>query len=90
MGQFIKCMGVFPVGSLVELKSGRLGMVLRANKRYPLRPMIKVFYNLRGEHFIEAKDIDLGRSYETDEIERGRRAENLNIDLPRFFDDFLV
>jgi putative nucleotidyltransferase with HDIG domain len=90
VGQFIKCMGVFPVGSLVELKSGRLGMVLRANKRYPLRPMIKVFYNLRGEHFIEAKDIDLGRSYETDEIERGRRAENLNIDLPRFFDDFLV
>lgn len=90
VGQFIKCMGVFPVGSLVELKSGRIGMVLRANKRYPLRPLVKVFYSLRGEHFIEARDIDLGRSYETDEIERGRRAENLNIDLPKFFDDFLV
>ena len=90
VGQFIKCMGVFPVGSLVELKSGRIGMVLRANKRYLLRPLVKVFYSLRGEHFIEARDIDLGRSYETDEIERGRRAENLNIDLPKFFDDFLV
>ncbi len=89
VGQFIKCLGVYPVGTLVALSSGKLGVVTRVNRNSPLRPKVKVFYNWRQNHYIEPKDVDLGRSYVTDEIERSVKAESLGIDLPKFFDEFL-
>lgn len=90
VGKFIKCIGVYPVGTLVELKSGRLGMVIRKNLQNPLRPLIKVFYNWRQKHFIESREVDLGRTFEEDEIERTVRAESLSIDIPRYFEEFML
>ncbi|GAB7022081.1 HD-GYP domain-containing protein [Salidesulfovibrio brasiliensis] len=39
---FIKCLGIFPSGSLVRLDSGNLGVVLESNPQRPLLPKIKV------------------------------------------------
>lgn len=90
VSQFIKCLGVYPVGSLVELKSGKLGIVIKSNQQAPLRPMVKVFYNLRHRHFIETKDLDLARISLNDEIERTVTQDSLDIDIPRFFEEFLL
>jgi putative nucleotidyltransferase with HDIG domain len=90
VGQFIKCLGVYPVGSLVALASGKLGLVLRVNRDFPLRPLVKVFYNWRHKHFIEPKEIDLRRGHIADEIERSVRPESLDFDVQRFFDEFLL
>lgn len=38
--QFIQCMGIYPVGSLVELSDGRVGVVITVNRRRRLRPRI--------------------------------------------------
>lgn len=40
---FIKHIGVFPVGNMVELTSGRLALVAAQNKTYPLKPLVVVF-----------------------------------------------
>ncbi len=89
VGQFIKCLGVFPVGTLVALSNGKLGIVTRVNREFPLRPKVKIFYNWRQNHFLEPKDVDLARSYVSDEIERSVKAETLGIDLPKFLNEFL-
>lgn len=40
---FIKHIGVFPVGNMVELTSGHLGLVASLNKSDPLRPVVVLF-----------------------------------------------
>lgn len=41
---FIRSLGIYPPGSLVELSNGMQGMVVSANLRDPLRPGIKVYH----------------------------------------------
>ena len=40
---FIKHIGVFPVGSMVELTSGRFALVAGHNKSEPLKPPVIIF-----------------------------------------------
>ena len=43
---FIQCMGVYPIGSLVELSSNRLAIVEQRNTSDPIRPKVRAFYNV--------------------------------------------
>lgn len=38
--QFIQCMGIFPIGSIVELSTGNIGVVITANRQRRLRPRV--------------------------------------------------
>ena len=38
--EFIKCMGVFPIGSLVELSTGAVGVVITVNRARRLKPKV--------------------------------------------------
>ena len=40
---FIKHIGVFPVGNMVELTSGKLALVAEQNKKLPLQPTVIIF-----------------------------------------------
>ena len=40
---FIKCLGVYPPGSLVKLSNGITGMVLSVNPRDPLHPSLMIY-----------------------------------------------
>jgi len=85
--QFIKCFGVYPVGTLVELKSGKLAMVVKDNPKDPLLPEVKVFYHLRNKFYIPTKTINLAGANIDDAIERSIRPESLDINLPAFFSE---
>lgn len=38
--EFIKCMGIFPIGSLVELSTGTIGVVVTINRARRLKPKV--------------------------------------------------
>jgi putative nucleotidyltransferase with HDIG domain len=65
---FIKSIGIYPVGSLVKLKSGRLGMVLEQNTGKLLTPKVKVFFSTRPMAPINIEQIDLSATRCKDRI----------------------
>lgn len=85
VNKFIKCIGVHPVGTLVKLKSQKLGVVAKSNFEQPLKPVVKTFYSAKHHHYTEVKDIDLGSTKVDDELESAIKPEDFNIDLIRFF-----
>ena len=40
--QFIQCMGIYPIGSIVELNNGSVGVVITVNRERRLRPKVAV------------------------------------------------
>ncbi len=57
--QLIKLLGVYPVGSAVELSNGERGIVIELNKEHPLKPIIKVCYDAGKTPMSEELIIDL-------------------------------
>jgi HD-GYP domain-containing protein (c-di-GMP phosphodiesterase class II) len=86
--QFIQCMSVHPVGSLVKLTNERLAIVIKANKVKPLHPLVATFYHLKSNHFAETKIVDLSKSNES--IETSVRPEEFGVSLPKFFKKIFV
>jgi hypothetical protein len=52
-------LGIYPVGSLVQLSSGRLGVVVDQTNKSLTTPMVKVFFNVKTNMRITPKVIDL-------------------------------
>lgn len=65
---FVKTVGIYPVGSLVQMASGRLGVVMDQCERSLLTPKVKVFYSLRSQLRIAPEVIDLARPGTHDRI----------------------
>ncbi len=63
--QFIQCVGIYPVGTVVRLESGRLAVVLEAGESNMLHPVVRVVYDSRKRQFITPRDIDLARESDT-------------------------
>ena len=56
---FVKSLGIYPIGSLVKLNSGRLGIVIDQTEKSLLTPRIKVFYSTKASSRIKPEIIDL-------------------------------
>ena len=61
---FVKSLGIYPVGSLVRLESGKLGVVTEQGENSLLKPRVKVFFSTRSQAYIKPETIDLARSAE--------------------------
>jgi HD-GYP domain-containing protein (c-di-GMP phosphodiesterase class II) len=59
--QFIQCVGVFPVGSVVELNSGEVGLVITQNLVRRLKPRVMVVLDTKGNPMRPHKILDLDR-----------------------------
>ncbi|GDY26874.1 HD-GYP domain-containing protein [Agarivorans sp. Toyoura001] len=81
--KFIRCMGVYPVGTLVKLKSKKLGVVVERNELKPLQPIIKLVFNAATNTHTEVKLIDLSK-YSHEEIEGAVSPRDYGISLDRF------
>ena len=57
--QFIQCIGVFPVGSVVELNSGEIAIVIAQNMVRRMQPRIMVVKDANGNPLIPYKMLDL-------------------------------
>lgn len=65
---FVKTIGIYPVGSLVRLASGRLAVVTEQGSRSLVTPKVKVFYSTRSNLRIPSEVVDLGAASCSDRI----------------------
>jgi HD-GYP domain-containing protein (c-di-GMP phosphodiesterase class II) len=57
--QFLQCIGVYPTGSLVEMSSGEVGMIMSQNKNQRLKPKIMMLLDENKKPFDVNKIVDL-------------------------------
>jgi len=65
---FVKSVGIYPTGSLVKLKSGRLGVVVEQGGKSLLSPVVRVFFSTKSNEPITPQLLDLGDGSTTDQI----------------------
>ncbi|HET6788173.1 MAG TPA: HD-GYP domain-containing protein, partial [Aquabacterium sp.] len=56
---FVKSVGIYPTGSLVKLRSGRLGVVVEQGQGSLLAPQVKVFYSTLSQESVPPELLDL-------------------------------
>ncbi|ERK11741.1 HDIG domain protein [Pantoea sp. AS-PWVM4] len=83
---FVRSIGIYPVGSLVRLASGRVALVVQAGEQSLLKPKVHVFWSLHAQREIKPEELDLGDSFCTDSI-TGAEDSSMwhNIDLNRIW-----
>jgi len=75
---FVKSIGIYPTGSLVKLKSGRLAVVLEQNPTTLTKPRVKIFFSTKAGLPLEPQVVDLASSGTVDQIESRENPENWN------------
>ncbi len=65
---FVKSVGIYPIGSMVKLKSGRLAVVIDQSPKSLLTPVLKVFFSTKSNSRISVEVLDLSKPYARDSI----------------------
>ncbi len=65
---FVKSIGIYPIGSMVKLKSGRLAVVIDQSPESLLTPMVKVFFSTKSKTRIPIEVLDLSKPSVQDSI----------------------
>jgi len=65
---FVKSLGIYPIGSLVRMQSGRLAVVCEQNPESLVAPRVKVFFSTRSQLHIPPELIDLANPAHSDRI----------------------
>lgn len=84
---FVKSVGIYPVGALVRLKSGRIGMVIGENVEDPTRPPVLAMAgaNSPGEDRIDMRDDEIVGMESADSVAPGEDWESRRAGLIRRF-----
>jgi HD-GYP domain-containing protein (c-di-GMP phosphodiesterase class II) len=85
--EFMRCVGIYPVGTLVLLESGRLGVVVEPHETSLLMPKVNVFYSTKSQTYIKPETVDLARGLGfggCDKILRHESPEKWQVDPLRF------
>ena len=77
--QFIQCIGTYPVGALVELHSGEIGIVIAHNPTMKLFPRVMVVLDMRRNPLKPAKIIEKAG------IKRTLQKGSVEIDTSEYF-----
>jgi HD-GYP domain-containing protein (c-di-GMP phosphodiesterase class II) len=59
---FVKSLGIYPTGSLVRLRSGKLAVVVKQHAKDLTVPTVKVFFSTKSNMPISVSEIDLSRT----------------------------
>ena len=73
---FVKSLGIYPIGSLVRLSSGRLGIVIEQGTKSLLTPQVKVFFSTKANARIRPEILDLARPGCAEKIAAREDPEN--------------
>ncbi|MCD2519358.1 HD-GYP domain-containing protein [Massilia sp. G4R7] len=61
--EFMRCVGIYPVGTLVLLESGRLGVVIEPHETSLLTPKVNVFFSTKNQAYIKPQTLDLSKPF---------------------------
>jgi len=75
---FVKSIGIYPTGSLVRMRSGRLAVVLEQSPSSLTKPRVKIFFSTKAGLPLEPQVLDLASTHVTDNIEARENPENWN------------
>lgn len=86
MQAFIRTIGIYPVGSVVELQTGHIGLVVKLSESHRLKPVVMLIMNRDKEYYPRRKLINLSSSIwdkknGKPEIKRILDAKEFNIDI---------
>ncbi|MDT0595083.1 HD-GYP domain-containing protein [Glaciecola petra] len=81
--KFIRCLGIYPVGSLVALSNNRIALVTQSNSKKPNSPEVKVFYSITGKHYLPAQTINLSTQHNSLKISKPVLAKEFDLSLDR-------
>ena len=77
--QFIQCIGIYPVGGMVELHSGEIGIVIARNEMTRLFPRVMVILDFHGKPLKPTKIIEKAG------IKRTLAKGSVDVDLSEYF-----
>lgn len=65
---FVKSIGIYPVGSIVRLCSGNIGVIIEQNPGSLLMPKVKIFFSTTTNAYITPTIIDMSRTTPAEKI----------------------
>ncbi|MGZ4989862.1 MAG: HD-GYP domain-containing protein [Methylobacter sp.] len=84
---FIRTVGIYPVGTLVMLESGKIGIVIEQCETDMTRPLVRTIFDAKKNYFITPNDIDLAKPLGDgggDRIVNYESPDKWNIDPSKF------
>lgn len=82
--QFIRCIGIYPVGTLVRLESGYLAVVVEQHHEDLLHPKVRAVFNSQSRVFMPPHDFDLSKPGCQDRIASFEVPSRWGIDTGRY------
>jgi HD-GYP domain-containing protein (c-di-GMP phosphodiesterase class II) len=85
--EFMRCVGIYPVGTMVMLESGRLGVVVEPHETSLLTPKVNVFFSTKSLTYVRPYTVDLARGLGAggaDKIVRHESPEKWRVDPMKF------
>ena len=88
---FVRSIGIYPVGTLVRLRSNRLGLIVAENRREPTHPKVKAFYSIYERALTKPEIVPIGSSLRDDAIIKRELPEHWNLgDWPRLHKELMA
>lgn len=89
---FIRTIGIYPVGSIVELKTGHIGLVVKLTESHRLKPVVMLIMNRDKEYYPQRKLVNLASAIwdkrdGKPEIKRIVDAKEFNIDVKKIINE---
>ena len=81
--EFIRCLGIYPIGTVVQLDSARLGVVVETNPDDMRLPVLQLFYSTQYGQPITIEKMDLAAPGTQDRILRAIDPRDHNLDIRR-------
>ncbi|WIF95236.1 HD-GYP domain-containing protein [Caminicella sporogenes] len=60
--EFIKCIGIYPVGSIVRLNTNEVGLVVDINKFKPNKPIVRILIGNDGRKVTDYIEVDINKN----------------------------
>jgi len=68
--EFMSCMGIYPVGTVVELNDGQIGVVLSATEKTRLRPIVLLIQDKDKQYYKQRRIFNLSTQTWDDKTKR--------------------